>query len=194
MSDKQQQRADGTREKILAAARQLFVEKGFAATSMGQVAKLAEINHSLIFHHFTNKAGLWKAVQEEIVNDVSSQAIVPSLDLPFDQFVLQILTNSVNFFKQNPDMVAMVHWRRIEKQQDIAIGAAKNRDDIVEAIKAYQDKGAIKSDAKPEYMATFMMSISMTASLDPIVFVAQEKDLTAYLAFSAQSIVKAFSA
>jgi len=41
--------------KILVSARELFVKHGFSGTSMGKIAMKANVNHSLIFHHFGNK-------------------------------------------------------------------------------------------------------------------------------------------
>ena len=42
---------------IINAARTCFVEKGFAGTSISAIAKKAQINQSLIDHHFGNKTG-----------------------------------------------------------------------------------------------------------------------------------------
>jgi len=50
---KQRPSADRTREMILTAERTLFVQYGFAATSISQIAKAAHVaNQSLIYHHY----------------------------------------------------------------------------------------------------------------------------------------------
>ena len=54
--------ADNTRKVILNAARDLFVKKGFAGTSISEIAKQAKVNQSLIYHHYANKESLWTAV------------------------------------------------------------------------------------------------------------------------------------
>lgn len=47
-----------TRQRILDAARDLFVENGYEATSMRAVAKRIEYTPTAIYHHFENKEAL----------------------------------------------------------------------------------------------------------------------------------------
>ncbi len=54
--------ASATAEKILDAAEALFIEKGFAASSMRAIASLAEVNLAAINYHFGSKQGLLEAV------------------------------------------------------------------------------------------------------------------------------------
>jgi AcrR family transcriptional regulator len=48
--------------QLLAAARALFCERGYAATSSAQVAARAGVSEGLLFHHFGSKRGLLGAV------------------------------------------------------------------------------------------------------------------------------------
>src|ERR1700722_3798495 len=89
-------KAESTPEKILVAARTLFIEHGFAGTSMGLIASKAKVNHSLLFHHFGNKKNLWLAVKEEIVNEGKEiYSILPSLDQPLDRFFKELISNAI---------------------------------------------------------------------------------------------------
>ena len=55
-------RAEGdSRAEILAAARGLFAERGFRATTTRQVAERAGVDVALIHHFFGTKAGLFEA-------------------------------------------------------------------------------------------------------------------------------------
>ena len=53
--------SDSTRAKILDAAEVLFVEKGFAATSVRAIADLAAVNLAATHYHFGSKEGLLAA-------------------------------------------------------------------------------------------------------------------------------------
>ena len=49
------------KERILAVAAQLFLERGFDATSIELVAGNAEVSKVTIYNHFTDKSGLFSA-------------------------------------------------------------------------------------------------------------------------------------
>src|SRR5512139_2419644 len=45
-------------DKILQTARRLFVQQGYTATSMRQVAEMAGIGKATIYHHFPDKKAI----------------------------------------------------------------------------------------------------------------------------------------
>jgi AcrR family transcriptional regulator len=51
---------------ILTVAQRLFAERGYANTSMREVAEQAEVAEALIFRHFGSKAGLFTASVTEV--------------------------------------------------------------------------------------------------------------------------------
>ena len=51
-----------TYEKILSTARRLFVQQGYTATSMRQVAEAAGIGKATIYHHFPDKQSIVMAL------------------------------------------------------------------------------------------------------------------------------------
>ena len=53
------------KEKILAAAGELFARKGFAGTTTKELAQAAGINEALLFRHFGNKEEMYWAVLEQ---------------------------------------------------------------------------------------------------------------------------------
>lgn len=67
-----QRRKDARPSELLAAALDLFVEKGFAATRLEDVAALAGVSKGTLYLYFDSKAALLKAVVEN--------GIVPALE------------------------------------------------------------------------------------------------------------------
>ncbi|MBT1706224.1 TetR/AcrR family transcriptional regulator [Chryseosolibacter indicus] len=57
-----------TRDKILHAARELFEEKGFDATTVRDIANKAEVNVALINYHFGSKELLLTTLIDELSN------------------------------------------------------------------------------------------------------------------------------
>jgi TetR/AcrR family transcriptional regulator len=62
-----QQRAEDTRERILAAAIREFAVGGFDGVSTRAVAEAAGVRHALVTYHFQGKDGLWRAALDRTV-------------------------------------------------------------------------------------------------------------------------------
>jgi AcrR family transcriptional regulator len=58
----QQDRTRATTEALVAAARRLFVDQGFAATSLGAICDLAGVTRGAFYHHFSNKEHVFREV------------------------------------------------------------------------------------------------------------------------------------
>jgi AcrR family transcriptional regulator len=61
----QAQRTAATTAAVVAAARDLFAEHGWASTSMDQVATAAGVTKGALYHHYTDKTALLAAVYED---------------------------------------------------------------------------------------------------------------------------------
>lgn len=64
MNKKQQQSAD-TCKRIAAAAKQLFIQQGYAATSIEQIVVAAKCSKGNVYYHFKSKAGLFVHLLDE---------------------------------------------------------------------------------------------------------------------------------
>jgi AcrR family transcriptional regulator len=62
MSPTQQERTEATTASLLAAARELFAEDGYAATSLDAVVAKAGVTKGALYHHFGGKRELFAAV------------------------------------------------------------------------------------------------------------------------------------
>lgn len=58
-----------TRERILAAARELFSARGFKGTTTAAIARHARVNEALIFRHFPAKTDLYTAILQAKLAD-----------------------------------------------------------------------------------------------------------------------------
>ena len=67
MSKTQKQiQSEQTQEKIIEAATQLFVRKGFYGTSISDLAQATDLTKGALYHHFENKEAIFFAVIESV--------------------------------------------------------------------------------------------------------------------------------
>ena len=96
--------ADGTRQRLLQAARQRFATDGYAATTVRDIATDAGVNVALINRYFTSKEGLFEACLNRTVKELGDRDTDAStvdqivtvmleqlLDSPADDRPLQLL-------------------------------------------------------------------------------------------------------
>jgi AcrR family transcriptional regulator len=84
----QRERSEATTSEVIAAARKLFAEAGYAATSLDAIAAAAGMTKGAIYHHFSGKPDLFRAVferEEQRLAGRSGQAYA-SKDDPWDGF------------------------------------------------------------------------------------------------------------
>lgn len=76
-----EQVADNSRIDILSAAAKCFMDRGYAATSIDDVARSLGATKGRIYHHFPSKADLFAAVFKHGM-DLDYEAVQPYLDAP----------------------------------------------------------------------------------------------------------------
>lgn len=183
-----------TKEKILSAARALFVENGFAGTSMGKIAKLAGVNHSLLFHYFGNKENLWLAVKQSIAKDADHRSkMLPDTHLSFQNFLHELIIKSIQFYRENPDIIRMINWQRLEYSSEHKIGVTVSNEvqSWIDAFNYYKGKGEINTELKSEFILTLILSIVSSAALDQNIFINDEVAKKNYIDFCVDCLLKA---
>jgi len=166
---------DGSRERILEAAAELFSQKGYAGTGVDELAARAEIAKTAIYYHFGNKEGLVTAVLEraatawiEGIREASSQAGDPLArldraltgmramleDKPWIMKVLQLLALEVA--EQKPEVRATL--------QNIVRRA---RDAITEGMHDALGIEVPDADAVAGVILALLDGIALGLQLDP---------------------------
>ena len=97
-----------TAERILDAAEDLFAEKGYSATSLGDVADRVGIRSPSLYNHFRNKEALYEAVLERLLADFTApQRELDSGPLTYDR-VFDWLDTIVRQHHANPNLARLL--------------------------------------------------------------------------------------
>ncbi|MDX2222326.1 MAG: TetR/AcrR family transcriptional regulator [Rhodospirillaceae bacterium] len=82
------------RDAIIAAAEEVFLDKGFASASVDAVARRANASKATIYAHFGNKIGLFRAILGNKLKDAFAPLAAANLPaLPADQVLRRVGTS-----------------------------------------------------------------------------------------------------
>ncbi|GLF93156.1 TetR/AcrR family transcriptional regulator [Streptomyces yaizuensis] len=59
-----------TRRRLLDVSRELFATEGYGAVGLAEIVAAAEVTKGALYHHFSGKADLFRAVLREVQEDV----------------------------------------------------------------------------------------------------------------------------
>jgi AcrR family transcriptional regulator len=71
--NKQNLRSEATRQRLVAAARTMFAESGYAGVGTEQIVQAAGVTRGALYHQFRDKADLFAAVAETVQAEVAHQ-------------------------------------------------------------------------------------------------------------------------
>lgn len=83
MANQRQVQAERTRLRVLAVARKMFVDPGYASTSTTDIAEAAGVGtRGALYHHFKDKRALFAAVFEQVEKEMTDR--ITGRDIPGD--------------------------------------------------------------------------------------------------------------
>ena len=71
--------ADETRHLLISVARELFTDRGFAATSIEDIIQRAGVARGALYHHFSGKDALFRAVYDAVQVEAVSGVMAAAL-------------------------------------------------------------------------------------------------------------------
>jgi TetR/AcrR family transcriptional regulator, regulator of cefoperazone and chloramphenicol sensitivity len=151
--------------RIREAALRLFAERGVAATSIRDVARVAGVSPGLVQHHFRSKARLRRAVEDSVIHRATESFGRPIGGGSPSESSTRIGSKISDFIRENPAIFAYVGRSLLEGDSaGLALFEALFRiaraqvDDLVAA-------GLVRSDLDRDWNALHVILIDVGAYL-----------------------------
>jgi TetR/AcrR family transcriptional regulator, fatty acid metabolism regulator protein len=166
-------RSAQTRERIIAAATEVFARSGFHGAKVADIAERAGIAYGLVYHYFRNKDDILAAIfTERWAEYVSYLREVGDMELGFREQMRRLVHFWVEMYRREPDlMTVMINevTRSYEFLESHDISTVMVAFEAIEGlIRAARDRGEIDASVDPK-LASY------------IVFGAAEMVLTGYV-------------
>jgi AcrR family transcriptional regulator len=134
----QAERRAATRGALIDAARRLFAAQGFARTGTPQIVEEAGVTRGALYHHFADKADLFKAVYEsveaELVEQVWAAALAQDGDTPRQTALLHLRAGAEAFVDacvdpevhritliEAPGVLGWDEWKRLDADYGLGV-------------------------------------------------------------------------
>lgn len=150
---------EASRAAILDAAEALFLERGFAATSMSEIAEHSGVTKSLIHHHFGSKESLWAEIKRRRFGSYHA-AQLALYDRGLTRETIHASMKAYfHFMQANPQVHRMITWMRLEGDRECADLVVDLRTRGIAQIAAAQRAGVVRSDMPPEHVLMIFLGL-----------------------------------
>lgn len=169
MARKTKAEAAATREALLDAAEEVFLEKGVARTSLEQIARHAGMTRGAVYWHFKNKADLFQAMLnrvrmpfQELVEEIGDPSLA---DAPLEAIRLACVSGFERLERPRYRRVHAILIHHCEVFGDIDPLAMQNEmaEESCGALRDYLESaarlGQLREDLSPELAARLLQSM-----------------------------------
>lgn len=171
IEDRKQRHKEDLKETILRAAKELFLEKGYEATSMRNIAEKIEYSPATIYLHFKDKNEVFYALHKEGFRMlVSAFQTLKNVSDPFER--LKAMGHVyVNFASENPDfyqLMFVMHEPLEVLELDLSLGWEEGDDAfrvLLETVNECQQRGYFKGFEPNGFSFTVWSTVHGLASL-----------------------------
>lgn len=172
----QVERSEATRDALIAAARVLFAERGYAAVGTEEIVRAAGVTRGALYHHFDGKRALFEAVYERIEVELAERIAGGALNAGATE-PLEAMRAGAEMFLQaatepeaqrivlldGPSVLGWDRWREIAAEHGLGL--------IEATLQAGVEAGAI-----PEQPVRPLAHVLMGALDEAAMLVARAED------------------
>ena len=195
---KRTRRGPHTRKQILDASLRLFSKRGFARTTVRDIAHEAGITDAAIYYHFQSKREVLEALVEERGFVAGLQQLErASTDFPLQETLLWMARGAINIMDDNRDFLRLIIMEGLGGDE-AALEQYRHLTDMWESaltavLERYVEKGELPSGAPP-VLARQIIYLILMAFQDTLIGrhvppqAAQEERRKALQAFAEEAL------
>ena len=149
---------EGSKAAILDAAEESFLARGYAGTSMSEIAKGSGVTKSLIHHHYGSKKALWREVKRRRFSSYFEQQMgLFASGGPSASLLRESMRVYFRFLRDNPGTVRLMSWLQLEGDRDLTEMISELRDAGIEHVSQAQRAGVLRDDVPATFvLVTFL--------------------------------------
>jgi AcrR family transcriptional regulator len=169
-------KTDLTKQQMLAAAAELFLERGYENTRIDDVAERANVAKGTFYYHFESKEALVVALRRSKLADTVEQsfALLESGGMPLVALEKLLLERSA-FTEREPDLSKVFYTEKIGqlffKDEDVQIRLDENgqpkkrtfRRAVYELVCEAQKQGQVRADLSPQELSAMIVACFLHA-------------------------------
>ncbi len=178
-----------TEDKILAAAKEIFIQKGYAGARMQEIADRAGMNKGLLHYYFKNKDKLFSAVFMEAFRKFAPRLNqIFEADMPLFEKIETYVDEYMDILLQNPMIPSFVIHELNQRQEEFVQEIMSNKDrpnpmKLIVQIQSEVQKGNIR-DINPLHLVMNMISMCVFPFVaSPLLKQLLQMDQKTYLQF-----------
>lgn len=176
-------RTERTRQKILFAASEHFLQHGFPGTSMDGVAASAGVSKQTVYAHFQAKEALFVAVVRNMTGDagdrLQEEVADPAVHRPIEDFLLDFAIGQLSIVLTRPLMqLRRLVIAEVERFPELGQalhekGPGRSIGRLTRAFIAYGEAGVL-TVPKPELAASFFNWLVMGAPVNDAMLLGDD--------------------
>ena len=144
------------RAALITAAKDAFAERGFAATSMDDVANAAGVSRLIVYRHFESKEALYDAVASE-TGAMLDEALFASTDTPGFAAVRALLTVA----RADPHGFTVL-WEHVAREPQFSAHADRFREPAIAFVRSLLVNAGVP-DARLTWASETLLSFAIAA-------------------------------
>jgi len=165
MVRKTKEAAELTRQQLIDAARQVFLQRGVSRTTVEHIAAAAGVTRGAVYWHFSNKTELFRAMREQVllplIDHIDDTLLVEGPEDPLTR-IERFLSGTMQFLSEDLTTrqtyeIMMIKCEYVDEFAEVLRQILQNCTGIIEKVRLTYErakiKGLLRDHADPAQLA-----------------------------------------